>query len=73
VIETGVLPATKRALASVRSAYESNRSDFAALLSAERDLALALLDGQRARVAYRLALADYERAIARDAVGGVPR
>jgi outer membrane protein, heavy metal efflux system len=67
VIETGVLPATKRALASVRSAYESNRSDFAALLSAERDLALALLDGHRARVAYRLALADYERAIARDA------
>jgi outer membrane protein, heavy metal efflux system len=67
VIETGVLPATERALASVRTAYESNRSDFVALLNSERDLARARLDWQRARVAYRLALADYERAVARDA------
>jgi outer membrane protein TolC len=74
VIETGVLPATERALASIRTAYESNRSDFVALLNSERDLARARLDWQRARVAYRLALADYERAVARDAVTGeVPR
>jgi len=75
VIETGVLPATERALTSVRTAYESNRSDFAALLNAERDLARARLDGQRARVGYRLALADYERAIAIDAnpTGEAPR
>jgi outer membrane protein TolC len=74
VIEMGVLPATKRALASVRTAYESNRSDFVALLNSERDLARARLDWQRARVAYRLALADYERAVARDAGSGeVPR
>jgi outer membrane protein TolC len=58
VIETGVLPATERALASIRTAYESNRSDFAALLTAERDLARARLDGQRARVSYRHAQAD---------------
>jgi outer membrane protein, heavy metal efflux system len=75
VIEMGVLPATERALASVRTAYESNRSDFVALLNSERDLARARLDWQRARVAYRLALADYERAVARDAgaAGEVPR
>ena len=65
VIETGVLPATERALDSVRAAYESNRGDFLAILNAERDLARARLDGHRARADYRMALADYERAIAR--------
>jgi outer membrane protein TolC len=69
VIETGVLPATERALASIRAGYAANRSDFLALLNAERDLARARLDGHRARADYRMALADYERAIAR---GGAP-
>lgn len=75
VVETRVLPATERALASVRTAYEANRGDFAALINAERDLARARLDAERARVAYRMALADYDRAIARDPgpAGEVPR
>ena len=67
VIETGVLPATERALTSIRAGYESNRSDFLTLLNAERDLARARLDWHRARAAYRMALAEWERAIARDA------
>ncbi len=66
VIETGVLPATERALASIRSAYEANRSDFLSLLNAERDLARARLGWNRARAEYRMALADWERAIASD-------
>ena len=64
VVETGVLPATERALASIRAGYESNRSDFLDLLNAERDLARARLDWHRARAEYRMALADWERAIA---------
>jgi outer membrane protein TolC len=66
VIETGVLPATERALTSIRSAYESNRSDFLTLLNVERDLARARLGWHRARAEYRMALADWELAIARD-------
>ena len=68
VVETGVLPATERALASIRAGYESNRSDFLALLNAERDLARARLDWNRARAEYRMALVDWERAIARGAL-----
>ncbi len=64
VIETGVLPATERALTSLRAGYESNRSDFLALLNAERDLARARLGWHRARAEYRMSLADYARAIA---------
>jgi outer membrane protein, heavy metal efflux system len=67
VMATAVLPATERALTSIRTAYESNRSDFLTLLNAERDLARARLGWHRARVEYRMALADYERAVARDA------
>jgi cobalt-zinc-cadmium efflux system outer membrane protein len=63
IIETGVVPATERALASVRVGYEANRSDFLALLSAERDLASARLDLYQAQAEYRIRLADYERAI----------
>lgn len=66
IIETGVIPATERALTSIRAGYEANRSDFLALLNAERDLARARLEGHRARAQYRMALADWERAIARD-------
>lgn len=65
VVETGVLPATERALASIRAGYEANRSDFLALLNAERDLARARLDWHRARAEYRMALVDWDRAIAR--------
>jgi len=64
VVETGVLPATARALASIRAGYESNRSDFLTLVNAQRDLARARLDGHRARAEYRMALVDWERAIA---------
>jgi len=63
IMETGVVPATERALASVRVGYEANRSDFLGLLSAERDLASARLDLYEAQAAYRVQLADYERAI----------
>ncbi|HET9252975.1 MAG TPA: TolC family protein, partial [Candidatus Eisenbacteria bacterium] len=66
IVETGVIPATERALTSIRSGYESNRTDFLALLNAERDLARARLSGHRARSEYRMALADLERAMGID-------
>jgi cobalt-zinc-cadmium efflux system outer membrane protein len=67
VIEASVVPATERALASVRAGYEANRSDFLSLLNAERDLARARLGRYRARAEQGMALADLERAI-----GAVP-
>lgn len=73
IIDTGVIPATERALTSIRSGYEANRSDFLALLNAERDLARARLDGHRARAMYRMALADWAFAIARDDAPEGPR
>ena len=60
ILETGVLPATERALVSARAAYEGNRGDFLTLLSAERDLSRARLARHRAEAAYRTALADLE-------------
>jgi len=63
IIETRVVPATERALASVRAGYESNRSDFLALLTAERDLARARLDRYQSIAMVHMALADLERAI----------
>jgi cobalt-zinc-cadmium efflux system outer membrane protein len=63
IIETRVVPATERALASVRAGYESNRSDFLALLTAERDLARARLDRYESIAMVHMALADLERAI----------
>jgi outer membrane protein TolC len=63
LIETRVVPATERALASVRAGYESNRSDFLALLTAERDLARARLDRYQSIAMVHMALADLERAI----------
>jgi outer membrane protein TolC len=62
IMETGVVPATERALASVRAGYEANRSDFLVLLNAERDLARARLDLYRARAGYGEAVADLARA-----------
>ena len=66
IVETGVIPATERALTSIRSGYEANRTDFLALLNAERDLVRARLDGHRARAEHRMALADLERAMGID-------
>ncbi len=63
IVETQLVPATERALASVRAGYEANRTDFLVLLNAERDLARARLDRYRARAEYGMALADLERAI----------
>ena len=74
IVETGVIPATERALTSIRSGYEANRTDFLALLNAERDLARSRLDRHRARAEYRMALADLERALGREAAAAeVPR
>jgi outer membrane protein, heavy metal efflux system len=74
IVETGVIPATERALTSIRAGYEANRTDFLALLNAERDLARSRLDRHRARAEYRMALADLERALGRDAAAAeVPR
>ena len=63
IVETSVIPATERALASVRAGYEANRTDFLSLLNAERDLARARLDIYRARAEQGMAFADLERAI----------
>ena len=63
IIESRIVPATERALASVRAGYETNRSDFFAFLTAERDLARARLDRYQAVAMVHLALADLERAI----------
>lgn len=60
ILEMGVLPATEKALVSVRAEYETNRGDFLTLLSAERDLARARLSHHRAESAFRTALADWE-------------
>ncbi|MGE5179548.1 MAG: TolC family protein [Bacteroidota bacterium] len=63
IIETRVVPVSERALASVRVGYESNRSDFLALLTAERDLARARFDRYQSIAMVHMALADLERAI----------
>lgn len=63
IVDSQLVPATERALASVRAGYEANRTDFLALLNAERDLARARLDRYRARAEYGMALADLDRAI----------
>lgn len=63
IVESQLVPATERALASVRAGYEANRTDFLALLNAERDLARARLNLYRARAEYGMALADLDRAI----------
>jgi cobalt-zinc-cadmium efflux system outer membrane protein len=60
ILESGVLPASERSLVSARAAYESNRGDFLALLSAERDLSRARLSLHRAEASYRMALADLD-------------
>jgi outer membrane protein TolC len=63
IIRERVVPATERALQAIRASYENNRSDFLALLNAERDLARARLDLYRAEVGYLQNLADLERAV----------
>lgn len=69
IVEMSVVPATERALASVRAGYEANRTDFLSLLNAERDLARARLDRFRARAEQGIALADLERAIGATPIG----
>lgn len=69
IVETSVVPATERALASVRAGYEANRADFLSLLNAERDLARARLDRYRVRAEAGIALADLERAIGATPIG----
>lgn len=63
IIEERVVPATERALRSIRAGYENNRAGFTALLSAERDLARARLELYRAKVGYLQSFADLERAV----------
>jgi cobalt-zinc-cadmium efflux system outer membrane protein len=63
VVRTRVIPATERALASLRTAYEANRSDFLTLLSAERDVARARLERYRTEVAHHEAMTDLDRAL----------
>jgi outer membrane protein TolC len=70
IVETSVVPATERALASVRAGYEANRTDFLSLLNAERDLARARLDSYRARAERGIAMADLERAIGATPIAG---
>ena len=70
IIVTGVLPASERALVSTRAAYETNRSDFLALLNAERDLARARFSHTRAQAEYQMALADLDRALGRSGAAG---
>jgi outer membrane protein TolC len=63
VIQERVVPATERALRSVRASYELNRAGFPALLNVERDLARARFDLYRAQVGYLQGLADLDRAV----------
>ncbi|HEV8128496.1 MAG TPA: TolC family protein [Candidatus Eisenbacteria bacterium] len=63
IMKNRVIPATERALASVRTAYEANRTDFLTLLSAERDLARARLERYRTEVAHHEAMTDLDRAL----------
>jgi cobalt-zinc-cadmium efflux system outer membrane protein len=71
IIESMVVPATERAVASSRVGYETNRSDFLTLLNAARDLARARYDVHRAQADYQVALADLDRALGREAGGPV--
>ncbi len=66
ILRDSVVPATERALAAVRTAYENSRADFLALLNAERDLARARLDLDQAEVLYLQNRADLDRAVGID-------
>ncbi len=63
VIQERVVPATERALRTVRASYENSRAAFVALLNVERDLARARFDLYRAQVGYLQGLADLDRAV----------
>jgi cobalt-zinc-cadmium efflux system outer membrane protein len=63
IVKTRVIPATERALASLRTAYEANRADFLTLLNAERDVAKARLEGYRTEVMHHEAMTDLDRAL----------
>jgi len=63
IMEERVVPATERALRSIRASYENNRAGFTALLNAERDLARARLELDRAKIGYLQSFADLDRAV----------
>ena len=63
IMRERVVPTSERALRAVRASYESSRVAFAALLSAERDLARVRFELYRAQVAYLQGLADLDRAV----------
>ncbi|MEO6463618.1 MAG: TolC family protein [Candidatus Eisenbacteria bacterium] len=67
IMREEVVPATERALGAVVSAYEANRGDFLALLTATRDLARARLGLHEALAMLHAAHADLLRAAAADA------
>ena len=62
-----VVPTSVRTVQAVRAAYEANRSDFYALLNAQRDLARARLGYYAALVRAHQARAELQRALASDA------
>ncbi|HEY2923626.1 MAG TPA: TolC family protein, partial [Candidatus Eisenbacteria bacterium] len=63
IIEDRVVPATERALRSIRASYENSRAGFTTLLNAERDLARARLALHRVKVGYLQSFADLDRAV----------
>ena len=71
IMRGAVVPARERSLKAIRAAYEVNRSDFLALLSATRDLAGARLELYEAEVMAQQAQAELKRALAADATSPV--
>ena len=66
IMRDDVVPASERTLRALRAAYESNRSDFVALLNAARDLTRARLGSYEAVVRAHQAGAELRRAMASD-------
>jgi outer membrane protein TolC len=67
VMQLDVVPASERLMAARRSAYESGRGDFLALIGAVRTLHRARLDADEAVAAALRAHAELRRALALDA------
>jgi len=67
IMQDQVVPTSVRTVQAVRAAYEANRSDFYALLNAQRDLARARLGYYAALVRAHQARAELRRALASDA------
>jgi cobalt-zinc-cadmium efflux system outer membrane protein len=58
-----LVPLAERALAATRASYEANRTEFAALLGAARDLLRARLAADESLAALQVARADLDRAV----------